>query len=162
MYVGIVMGVVNVMCVCGFFFSSRRRHTRCSRDWSSDVCSSDLEENFHPAGKLILTLNFGEALLGVRENGNDLFRSNSRKPFQELINSGSSFEILEERPNRYAGSPKNPCAAYLIFGSFDFRAIRPIQHATHDMLQFRIWARSLQHQGRSLGPSDAYSDGTNH
>ena len=25
-----------------FFFSSRRRHTRCWRDWSSDVCSSDL------------------------------------------------------------------------------------------------------------------------
>src|SRR3990172_11889942 len=24
------------------FFKSRRRHTRCSRDWSSDVCSSDL------------------------------------------------------------------------------------------------------------------------
>src|SRR2546429_7459602 len=29
-----------------FFFSSRRRHTRCSRDWSSDVCSSDLENIF--------------------------------------------------------------------------------------------------------------------
>src|SRR5256884_5262697 len=29
-------------CVTFFFFSSRRRHTRCSRDWSSDVCSSDL------------------------------------------------------------------------------------------------------------------------
>src|SRR3989304_5572985 len=28
-----------------FFFSSRRRHTRCSRDWSSDVCSSDLLES---------------------------------------------------------------------------------------------------------------------
>src|SRR5690606_22709058 len=28
--------------VCLFFFSSRRRHTRFSRDWSSDVCSSDL------------------------------------------------------------------------------------------------------------------------
>src|SRR5687768_8832891 len=28
--------------VLDFFFSSRRRHTRCSRDWSSDVCSSDL------------------------------------------------------------------------------------------------------------------------
>src|SRR5690606_41062767 len=26
-----------------FFFASRRRHTRFSRDWSSDVCSSDLE-----------------------------------------------------------------------------------------------------------------------
>src|SRR5687768_18033098 len=33
-----------------FFFSSRRRHTRCSRDWSSDVCSSDLlfERPAHP------------------------------------------------------------------------------------------------------------------
>src|SRR5258705_6663554 len=28
--------------VCFFFFSSRRRHTRCLSDWSSDVCSSDL------------------------------------------------------------------------------------------------------------------------
>ena len=27
-----------------FFFSSRRRHTRSKRDWSSDVCSSDLTE----------------------------------------------------------------------------------------------------------------------
>src|SRR5207245_540370 len=26
------------------FFSSRRRHTRCYRDWSSDVCSSDLSQ----------------------------------------------------------------------------------------------------------------------
>src|SRR3989449_6015137 len=31
--------------MCVFFFSSRRRHTRCSRDWSSDVCSSDLVEH---------------------------------------------------------------------------------------------------------------------
>src|SRR5207245_4396516 len=29
-------------CCYNFFFSSRRRHTRCYRDWSSDVCSSDL------------------------------------------------------------------------------------------------------------------------
>src|SRR5690606_32808368 len=33
-----------------FFFSSRRRHTRFSRDWSSDVCSSDLKE---PSGNYI-------------------------------------------------------------------------------------------------------------
>src|SRR2546429_6006728 len=30
-----------------FFFSSRRRHTRCSRDWSSDVCSSDWLHDDH-------------------------------------------------------------------------------------------------------------------
>src|SRR2546429_1221307 len=35
-----------------FFFSSRRRHTRCSRDWSSDVCSSDL--SMADAGQLHL------------------------------------------------------------------------------------------------------------
>src|SRR6266513_5182519 len=28
-----------------FFFSSRRRHTRSKRDWSSDVCSSDLADS---------------------------------------------------------------------------------------------------------------------
>src|SRR5206468_7945905 len=34
--------IVSVLCVLCFFFSSRRRHTRSDRDWSSDVCSSDL------------------------------------------------------------------------------------------------------------------------
>src|SRR3712207_8710044 len=34
-----------------FFFSSRRRHTRYWRDWSSDVCSSDLHPIFSRDGK---------------------------------------------------------------------------------------------------------------
>src|SRR5256884_2618075 len=41
----LVAGDLNIISrsLCFFFFfSSRRRHTRCSRDWSSDVCSSDL------------------------------------------------------------------------------------------------------------------------
>src|SRR6266513_4050600 len=34
-----------------FLFSSRRRHTRSKRDWSSDVCSSDLDgDRFVPVG----------------------------------------------------------------------------------------------------------------
>src|SRR2546429_670357 len=36
-----VRPVSDFVYVFIFFFSSRRRHTRCSRDWSSDVCSSD-------------------------------------------------------------------------------------------------------------------------
>src|SRR2546421_7580962 len=35
------VGVLVELC---FFFSSRRRHTRSDRDWSSDVCSSDLDQ----------------------------------------------------------------------------------------------------------------------
>src|SRR5438128_1541530 len=37
-----------------FFFSSRRRHTRCYRDWSSDVCSSDLWLTSHTRWLLLL------------------------------------------------------------------------------------------------------------
>src|SRR6266496_6164425 len=37
-----------------FFFSSRRRHTRSLRDWSSDVCSSDLERGRIAANALIV------------------------------------------------------------------------------------------------------------
>src|SRR5690606_40390074 len=38
-----------------FFFSSRRRHTRFSRDWSSDVCSSDLSP--HPGPDAVRVAN---------------------------------------------------------------------------------------------------------
>src|SRR5699024_11471810 len=38
-----LFAVVTVVFLFSFFFSSRRRHTRSKRDWSSDVCSSDLE-----------------------------------------------------------------------------------------------------------------------
>src|SRR5437016_6714558 len=42
---------ITALCISGFllsvvfFFSSRRRHTRLVSDWSSDVCSSDLERS---------------------------------------------------------------------------------------------------------------------
>src|SRR2546430_12216159 len=38
---------------CLFFFSSRRRHTRFDCDWSSDVCSSDLETDTEVLAHLI-------------------------------------------------------------------------------------------------------------
>src|SRR5205814_6658851 len=38
-----------------FFFSSRRRHTRCLSDWSSDVCSSDLPGDNVAADGLIVS-----------------------------------------------------------------------------------------------------------
>src|SRR5690606_40333242 len=45
-----------------FFFSSRRRHTRFSRDWSSDVCSSDLGEVMRMSGLTVATVEQEPAL----------------------------------------------------------------------------------------------------
>src|SRR5216683_1073382 len=45
-----------------FFFSSRRRHTRSDRDWSSDVCSSDLLGLGH------VTISDGASDARIRQN----------------------------------------------------------------------------------------------
>src|SRR2546422_11525637 len=65
--------LIKFCIFCFFFFSSRRRHTRCSRDWSSDVCSSDVDtpveisadcsvDEFREAGKTfrVAIHSFGE------------------------------------------------------------------------------------------------------
>ena len=49
-----VVGVSDVF----FFFSSRRRHTRLRRDWSSDVCSSDLSS--YITNTLSHNMNWGD------------------------------------------------------------------------------------------------------
>src|SRR5687768_17958057 len=57
-------------CIEGGFFccSWRRRHTRCSRDWSSDVCSSDLgvgvEVELPPAERLALGVGQDRGVAG--------------------------------------------------------------------------------------------------
>src|SRR5207302_8249242 len=50
-----------------FFFSSRRRHTRFSRDWSSDVCSSDLQARLgaHRAQAVLVNQACGAGLLAL-------------------------------------------------------------------------------------------------
>src|SRR5207253_7199498 len=47
-----------------FFFSSRRRHTRWPRDWSSDVCSSDLYYRIWNYPKPVIAAVQGPALAG--------------------------------------------------------------------------------------------------
>src|SRR2546430_7609572 len=39
----VTTAIMRLLLMLLFFFSSRRRHTRFDCDWSSDVCSSDLE-----------------------------------------------------------------------------------------------------------------------
>src|SRR5206468_9934342 len=49
---GLSVGVRHIVLLLFFFFSSRRRHTRSDRDWSSDVCSSDLLRACRRAARL--------------------------------------------------------------------------------------------------------------
>src|SRR5690606_40083785 len=71
-----------------FFFSSRRRHTSFSRDWSSDVCSSDLGRSRKLAAsrRTLFRSWFRRETSGVRISASrvatrrPLTRSNSLKP----------------------------------------------------------------------------------
>src|SRR2546422_10842611 len=69
-FVFLFLLLVALLFVLFFFFSSRRRHTRCSRDWSSDVCSSDLHARHRGArslGRLAIDAIDARAGTGVSE-----------------------------------------------------------------------------------------------
>src|SRR5256884_6521906 len=66
--------IVLRLSIVYFFFSSRRRHTRCSRDWSSDVCSSDLFSSRHETER-----EFGHLPLAPER---------ARTPFSRAVHSG--------------------------------------------------------------------------
>src|SRR5699024_125272 len=62
---GMLLVLVHLALCFVFFFSSRRRHTRSKRDWSSDVCSSDLVP---VSGPVALVAAIGRQLLGVPDD----------------------------------------------------------------------------------------------
>src|SRR5207245_7805228 len=62
-----------------FFFSSRRRHTICYRDWSSDVCSSDLDhQQFKQCEPVPIFSRYSHCTKGLNTAGRGLFRPNTR------------------------------------------------------------------------------------
>src|SRR3989449_789453 len=84
-----MIGIVGI-----FFFSSRRRHTRCSRDWSSDVCSSDLAL---PNSRIILHQPMGDfsgqatdvdihakEILRIRERLNTILSQHTTQPLERI------------------------------------------------------------------------------
>src|SRR5690606_40895655 len=78
-----------------FFFSSRRRHTRFSRDWSSDVCSSDLSM-YRPTYKTLSELGVEETkLAGLRINAKAHI-SSTETYFDALsLSPAGSKEVIE-------------------------------------------------------------------
>src|SRR5215510_1289311 len=90
-----------------FFFSSRRRHTRWPRDWSSDVCSSDLgyitgfavnDDGARPGRQLTITLKYTpdrqRTISGVRRISKPGLRVYSKATDVPRVLGGMGISIL--------------------------------------------------------------------
>src|SRR6266496_2259600 len=76
-----IFGPTPRSCISFFFFSSRRRHTRSLRDWSSDVCSSDLMGN----GSLKSTTPDGKSVVSKWAPGDTRFNPRDRVHTETLV-----------------------------------------------------------------------------
>src|SRR6266542_639600 len=97
-----------------FFFSSRRRHTRCYRDWSSDVCSSDLpselerhlgHEAERAAARGLRKPNFVALELGERVGGESFRAELSLDRVDEVVAERTKIPDMNASPeNREQGA----------------------------------------------------------
>src|SRR5438128_3264243 len=88
--VGVYLSFVSVAFFVFFFFSSRRRHTRCYRDWSSDVCSSDLVKPLAVERGMAL-LSFSERERLYAELAREWNRSEERRVGKECRSRWSPY-----------------------------------------------------------------------
>src|SRR3989449_2884904 len=105
-----------------FFFSSRRRHTRCSRDWSSDVCSSDLNTiltvNLAPTDSNVIWVGTDDGLVQVTRDGGKTW-SNVSGHFPGLTKD------VEGRVYQIGVSPFDAGAAYIAIDRHQLDDPRP-------------------------------------
>src|SRR5256885_12294560 len=108
-----------------FFFSSRRRHTRLQGDWSSDVCSSDLEglDDFHRCVELQREI-WGEADLEV-EPATMLDRKSTRLNSSHLVISYAVFCLKKKkiRPQQ-----RRDCHVFALSRRYVTRRLRQAVH----------------------------------
>src|SRR5690606_39486263 len=81
------------VCHVFFFFSSRRRHTRFSRDWSSDVCSSDLRPS-QPASHTRTSYQVGRPWM----LDGKMLRGLTGTPMRRIALANSSLADAEPEP----------------------------------------------------------------
>jgi hypothetical protein len=58
----------------------------------------------------------------------NLFHGDTRKPFDELINTAPIFQVFKKSTNRHTRAAKHPCTTYSFGVMFNGRTTRPIQH----------------------------------
>src|SRR5437879_6790697 len=87
-----------LLCSLFFFFSSRRRHTRYIGDWSSDVCSSDLEG--HELAEILKWggRDYGQLVtLDIPGAGKLTLRSEERRVGKECRSRWSPYQQRKKR-----------------------------------------------------------------
>src|SRR5690348_18100137 len=112
--------MIGVCLLFFFFFSSRRRHTRWTGDWSSDVCSSDLEKASGPYDVVATALRDAVRGVGVR----DIFRVATK----EVQFGAAQTRSLEDRKSTRLNS-SHPSISYAVFCLKKKKS--PIQIKTH-------------------------------
>jgi hypothetical protein len=70
-----------------------------------------------------------KAALGVAQYKLHLLALDPWEPFEKIVDARSTFEILEQSPDRYARSFEYPRTADLSRGAFHCRTLTPIKHA---------------------------------
>src|SRR5438067_11895186 len=96
-----------------FFFSSRRRHTRSKRDWSSDVCSSDLRDRrpFAAVYRQRSGARWHDRVPRVLADLDQVFRSEERRVGKECRLLVAPCEEKERERNRHgANEAQTGCA----------------------------------------------------
>src|SRR5438067_12817162 len=94
-----------------FFFSSRRRHTRSKRDWSSDVCSSDLYQGSNHATDPTYGVTqsqydaLSRVLKTIKQDG-----SFSTVKYNDPAGDGAGSTVLCTTAIDEAGKPRQSCA----------------------------------------------------
>src|SRR5699024_2487613 len=79
------------------FFSSRRRHTRSKRDWSSDVCSSDLKKKFNEDEFRNDMDKFGDSLLVINDDEIVKVHVHTNRPGEALTYGAEYGEIIKTK-----------------------------------------------------------------
>src|SRR5699024_11475006 len=92
-----------------FLFSSRRRHTRSKRDWSSDVCSSDLKGKRYTGTR---RQSKKEAELDELEQKRDLLTGNHLEESQKTLDDGFDDYLTLVAPKRLGLSALQSAESY--------------------------------------------------
>src|SRR3712207_3976777 len=123
------------MVRCFFFFSSRRRHTRYWRDWSSDVCSSDLGLRFGGQTKISYTqdehlhaLEVTDLALGGHRRSTARFFSGTKSEYPRRMHciQGSDAHRLDRDPQRETNLGVGDRATEVLIPEVSFAALKAL------------------------------------